>query len=142
MKPESPVAHRTEPARSAPIVLLVDDEPNLLRALTRALRQQPYHINTARSAEEAMDILKAHRVDLIVSDENMPGICGTKFLSWVADHFPEVMRIILTGQPNVPSAIRAINEGKVFRYFTKPCDIVELALAIRHGLEEKEFSHT
>lgn len=122
---------------SASIVLLVDDEPNLLHALTRALRQQPYHINTARSAEEAMDILKAHRIDLIVSDEHMPGTCGSRFLTWVADNFPEVTRIILTGQPTVSSALRAINEGGVYRYLAKPCDIVELALAIRHGLEEK-----
>ena len=135
MKSESSVAQRTEVAQSAPIVLLVDDEPNLLHALTRALRQQPYRINTARSAEDAMDILKAHRVDLVVSDENMPGICGTRFLSWVADNFPKVTRIVLTGQPTVPSALRAINEGGVYRYFTKPCDVVELALAIRHGLD-------
>ncbi len=139
MKCESSVDNQTENAQSVPVVLLVDDEPNVLHALIRGLRQQPYRINTARSAEEAMDILKAHRVDLIVSDENMPGTCGTRFLSWVAEHFPDVMRIILTGQPNVPSALRAINEGKVYRYFTKPCDIVELALAIRHGLEEKEI---
>lgn len=138
MKSESSVAHRTEVAQSAPIVLLVDDEPNALHALTRALRQQPYRINTARSAEEAMEILKAHRVDLVVSDENMPGTCGTRFLSWVADNFPEVTRIILTGLPTVPSALRAINEGGVYRYFTKPCDVVELALAIRHGLEENK----
>ncbi|MCH7752048.1 MAG: response regulator [Planctomycetes bacterium] len=138
MKTERSSTQQTEVDVSAPIVLLVDDEPNLLHALTRALRQQPYRINTARSAEEAMDILKAHRVDLIVSDEIMPGTCGSRFLSWVADNFPEVVRIILTGQPNVPSALRAINEGKVYRYFTKPCDVVELALAIRHGLEEKE----
>ena len=141
MKTERSSTQQTEVDVSAPIVLLVDDEPNLLHALTRTLRQQPYRINTARSAEEAMAILKAHRVDLVVSDENMPGICGTKFLSWVADNFPEVMRIILTGQPNVPSALRAINEGRVYRYFTKPCDIVELALAIRHGLEEKDLRH-
>lgn len=142
MKSESSAAHRTEVAQSAPIVLLVDDEPDLLHALTRVLRQQPYRINTARSAEEAMDILKAHRVDLIVSDESMPGTCGTRFLSWVADNFPEVTRIMLTGRATVPSALRAINEGGVYRYFTKPCDMVELALAIRHGLEEKDFSQT
>lgn len=137
MKTERLATQQTKIDVSASVVLLVDDEPNLLHALTRTLRQQPYRINTARSAEEAMDVLKTHRVDLIVSDENMPGICGTRFLSWVADNFPQVIRIILTGQPNVPSALRAINEGKVYRYFTKPCDIVELALAIRHGLEEK-----
>ena len=131
------VANQIEVTPSTPVVLLIDDDYNLLQALTRNLRQQPYRINTARSAEEGMDILKAHRVDLIVSDENMPGTCGTKFLAWVADNFPKVTRIILTGEPNVPSALSAINEGKVYRYFTKPCDIVELALAIRSGMEEQ-----
>ena len=140
MKTERSSTQQTEVDISACVVLLVDDEPNVLHGLTRALRQQPFTTCTARSAEDAMNALKAHTVDLVVSDENMPGICGTRFLSWVADNFPEVMRIILTGQPNVPSALRAINEGKVYRYFTKPCDVIELAHAIRSGLEEKEFS--
>ena len=142
MKTEQLSTQQTEVDVSACVVLLVDDEPNVLHGLTRALWQQPFRTCTARSAEEAMAILKAHRVDLVVSDENMPGIRGTEFLCWVANKFPEVMRIILTGQPNVPSAILAINEGRVYRYFTKPCDIVELTLAIRHGLEERDFSQT
>ena len=137
MKTERSSTRQTEVDVSACVVLLVDDEPNVLHGLTRALRQQPFATCTARSAEEAMDVLKAHGVDLVVSDENMPGICGTRFLSWVAEKFPEVMRIILTGQPSVPSALHAINEGRVYRYFTKPCDTVELALAIRCGLEER-----
>ncbi|MFQ5731524.1 MAG: response regulator [Planctomycetaceae bacterium] len=142
MKTERSSTQQTEVDVSDCVVLLVDDEPNVLHGLTRALRQQPFETCTARSAEDAMDVLKAHRVDLVVSDENMPGICGTKFLSWVADHFPRVTRIILTGQPNVPSALRAINEGDVYRYFTKPCNIVELALAIRRGLEDRESRQT
>ena len=138
MKTQRSSTQQTEADVSACVVLLVDDEPNVLHGLTRALQQQPFTTCTARSAEDAMDILKAHRVDLVVSDENMPGICGTRFLSWVADNFPEVVRIILTGQPSVPSALHAINEGRVYRYFTKPCDTVELTLAIRYGLEERE----
>ncbi len=121
------------------IVLLVDDEPNILHSLARGLREQPYNCLTAQSAEEAMEIFKTHCIDAIVSDENMPGISGTKFLSWVADNFPEVTCIILTGQPSIPSAVNAINEGKVYRYFTKPCKVVELALAIRQGLEENHL---
>ncbi len=138
MKIQRPTTKQDEIDVSACVVLLVDDEPNQLLALTRSLRQQPYRINTAGSAEEATEVLKAHRIDLIVSDENMPGTCGTQFLAWVAVNFPEVPRIILTGQASVPSALRAINKGGVYRYFTKPCDIVELALAIRQGLEDKE----
>jgi DNA-binding NtrC family response regulator len=135
----SPHPQQSEVDVSNCVVLFVDDERNVLHGLTRSLRRQPYTTFTARSAENAMEILKAHNVDLVVSDENMPGMCGTRFLSWVADNFPEVMRIILTGQPDVPSALRAINEGQVYRYFTKPCHIVELAVAIRHGLEEKQL---
>ena len=137
MKTQRSSTRQTEVDVSACVVLLVDDEPNVLHGLTRALRQQPYKTCTARSAEEAMDILKAHRVDLIVSDESMPGTCGTKLLAWVADHFPEVPRIILSGQPNVSSALRAINESGVYRYFTKPGNVVEIALAIREGLEQE-----
>ncbi|MBN2292117.1 MAG: response regulator [Pirellulales bacterium] len=130
---------QTEIDVSACVVLLVDDDSDILHGLTRALRQQPFKTCTARSAEEAMHVLKAHSVDLVVSDENMPGMCGTKFLSWVAENYPQIMRIILTGQPSVDSALNAINEGRVYRYFTKPCDTVELALAIHYGLEEKHL---
>jgi len=119
-------------------VLFVDDEANVLHGLARALRGQPYRILTARSAEEAMWTLKTHPVDVVVTDEQMPGMSGTEFLTWVASHFPEVIRIVLTGHATVPATIRAINEGKVYRYFTKPCRDVELALAIRHAIEEKD----
>ena len=121
-------------------VLLVDDDANLLHGLTRVLRNQPCRLFTAHSAEEAIDILKAHPVDLIVSDEYMPGMPGTEFLSWVAQQLTEVVRIVLTGQPNVPSLVRAINEGQVFRFLTKPCNDVELALVIREGLDAKADS--
>ncbi|NOY28956.1 MAG: response regulator [Planctomycetes bacterium] len=121
-------------------ILLVDDEPNILHSLSRAFRKQPYRTYTSRSAEEAIAILKAHDIDLIVSDENMPGMSGTKLLAWVAEHFPEVVRIVLTGQPSIPAVIRAINEGGVYRFLTKPCDVVELGLIVRQALEQKEAS--
>jgi len=119
-------------------VLFVDDEANVLRGLARALHGQPYQILTARSAEEAMWTLKTRPIDVVVSDEQMPGMSGTEFLAWVASHFPEVIRIVLTGHATVPATIRAINEAKVYRYFTKPCHDVELALAIRRAIEERD----
>ncbi len=120
-------------------ILLVDDEPNLLHSLVRVLRKQPYHIYTAHCAEEALQIIKMRSVDLVVSDENMPGKSGTELLTWIAEHLSDVVRIVLTGQPSVPTTIRAINDAHVFRFFTKPCDVVQLALAIREGLELKDF---
>lgn len=122
-------------------VLLVDDDENVLLGLVRVLRRQPYRILTARSAEEARWIFKIHPVDVIVTDEQMPQQRGTELLAWVAQHFPEVVRIVLTGQPTVETAISAINRAAVFQFFTKPCNEVELALAIRRALELKDQRH-
>jgi two-component system probable response regulator PhcQ len=119
-------------------VLLLDDEPHVLHALVRLLRKESYEIVTASSAEEAARILDSRPVDLIVSDEQMPGMSGTEFLAKVADEFPNVVRIILTGHATVPTAIRAINDVKVQHFFTKPCNEVDLALAIRKALQEKD----
>ncbi|MGD9128005.1 MAG: response regulator [Planctomycetia bacterium] len=119
-------------------VLLIDDDTNVLHGLARVLRNQPYKLFTARSGEEAMNILKAWSVDVIVSDETMPGMSGTDLLKWVSENCPEVMRILLTGNATTETAIRSINEANVFHFFTKPCNEVELALAIRRAIEEKE----
>lgn len=122
-----------------PIVLLVDDDANVLRGLARILRNQPYQLYTARSGDEAMAILKSRNIDVIVSDEQMPGISGSDLLVWVSENCPEVMRIVLTGHPTVEAALRAINEGRVYHFFTKPCDPVQLAVAIRKAIEHKSL---
>ncbi len=120
-------------------VLLIDDDQNILRGLARALRHQPYWLHTATSGEEAMLVLKSRCVDLVVVDEHMPGMRGSELLAWVADHRPEVMRIVLTGHPTAETAIRAINEGRVYQFFTKPCNPAHLAVAIRKALEHKDL---
>ncbi len=119
------------------IVLLVDDDERILCGLARTLRQQPYTLYTARSGEDAMMALKTHDVDVIVVDEQMPGISGTDLLSWVAKHHADVMRIMLTGHASTSNAIRAINEGAVYQFLTKPCDEFKLAVAIRKALEHR-----
>lgn len=120
-------------------ILLVDDDVNLLHGLTRALRNQPYEILTARTANEALEIVQRWPVSLVVSDEHMPGMPGTEFMLWIVKHCPDVVRIVLTGSESPQTAVRAINEGLVYRYFTKPCNVVELAMAIRTGLETREL---
>ncbi|MHC4695150.1 MAG: response regulator [Planctomycetota bacterium] len=120
-------------------VLLVDDEPNVLDGLTRALRKEPYQILAGNSAEEAAALLEDHSVDLIVSDEEMPGMSGTEFLGRVAQEYPDTVRIVLTGHPTLPAALRAINEGKVYQFFTKPCNEIDLAITIRRALEQKDL---
>jgi two-component system, probable response regulator PhcQ len=117
-------------------ILIVDDDRYLLQAQTRLLHGQPYSVLTARDAAEAEYILKTRAVDLVVCDEWMPGTLGTEFLAWVAQAFPNVVRIILTGQPSIDSAMRAVNEGRVFRYLIKPCNDYVLAMAIHDGLDQ------
>jgi len=67
----------------------------------------------------------------------MPGMRGGDLLAWAAEHCPEVVRIVLTGRPTVETLIRAINEGAVYQFFTKPCDPLLLGAAIRKALEHK-----
>jgi two-component system, probable response regulator PhcQ len=120
-------------------VLLVDDDDKILYGLGRALHNQPYKLLTAKSGDEAMWILKAHEVAVIVADERMTGISGGDLLAWAAANVPDTIRIMLTGNAAASIAIRAINEGRVYHFFTKPCDEVQLAITLRKALEYREM---
>jgi two-component system, probable response regulator PhcQ len=119
-------------------VLLVDDDRNLLAGLVRVLHGQPFHMHTAQSGKEAIEMLRTHNIDVIVADERMPGMSGVELLSWVAEYCPEVARIVLTGHAQTDMVIRAINDAGVSYFFTKPCNEARLALTIRDILERKE----
>jgi two-component system, probable response regulator PhcQ len=122
-----------------PSVLFVDDDPNVTAGLKRTLHQQPFEVLTARSAIEALGLLAARKVDVVVSDEMMPGMSGADFLSVVCNRYPDTIRMILTGHASLEAAIRAINRGEIYRFFTKPCNDVELAVTIRQALEQKRL---
>ena len=79
-------------------VLFVDDEPDLTESVRCALRKEPYEILTANSAQEALGILETTEIDVVVSDEGMPEMRGSEFLSIVRRDYPETIRMILTGQ--------------------------------------------
>lgn len=136
MKPNIDTLTPGRTASETQTVLLVDDDSNFVHSLARSLHSEPYRIYTARSAEEAMDILKEEQVDLVVSDEKMPGMCGTMFVRWIAKTLPQVVCIILTGRPDFATARKALDETHLYRYFAKPCDLNELALAIRQALSK------
>jgi len=120
-------------------VLFVDDDRNILEALARSQRREPFEILSAGSAREAMEALERQRVDVVVSDEMMPGMLGSEFLSIVARRFPDTIRIILTGHASAESAVRAINEGQIYRFLLKPCHPADLAVTIRQALERQEL---
>lgn len=120
-------------------VLIVDDEPLITEMLKDVLSAEPYKILSAESAEEALKLLSAVRVDVVISDEKMPGMSGSEFLGVVRKKYPETIRMILTGHASLEGAIRSINEGKIYRFFTKPCNIYDLAVTIRQALQQKEL---
>ena len=122
-----------------PRVLFVDDEPNVTAALKRTLRAQPFEVLTAASATEALQILATQQVDVVISDEQMPGMTGTEFLSLVCNRWPDTIRMMLTGHATLDAAVRAINLGEIYRFFTKPCNEQDLAITIRQALEHKRL---
>ncbi|MBN1866719.1 response regulator [Candidatus Sumerlaeota bacterium] len=120
-------------------VLLVDDDRRLLEGIKRALRKEPYEILTADSAEEGLRLLQSERIDAVISDQNMPGMCGVDFLSRVSKERPHTVRFIMTGQATLEVAIEAINEGAITRFFTKPWNPVDLVVSLRQALEQKDL---
>lgn len=117
-------------------VLFVDDEPNVLAAFKRELRRQ-FEIETAENAEEGLRTIGAFGpFAVVVSDFNMPGIDGARFLSSVKQTAPDTVRIMLTGYASLETGIRAVNEGDIFRLLTKPCASDALSMALSAAIEQ------
>ncbi len=121
-------------------ILLVDDVPQVIEGLKRALHKEPYQVLTANSAKDGLEILARQPVDVVVTDEMMPGMPGSKFLALVYQKYPDTYRIMLTGHANLELAVRAINEGHIYRFLIKPCSEHELSVAIRQAIQQKELA--
>jgi two-component system probable response regulator PhcQ len=112
-------------------VLFVDDELALLDGLRKALWRAPFRVYTAPSARLALELLSEVDVDVVVSDERMPGMDGAEFLTRVHHAHPTVERIMLTGHATVEAAVQLINDaGGVARFLTKPIDAQTLQRTI------------
>ncbi len=121
-------------------ILIVDDEQALLDGLARSLRRPEYTVISATSPEQAMELLRAHAVDVIISDHLMPGLTGIEFLKLVRDRYPDTVRIMLTGHADTETAVKAINEGEIYRFLSKPCSAVELQVTVHLALEQLELA--
>lgn len=129
-----------EDLRQAETILLVDDEPNILRALTRVLRKDGYNILTAESAALAFDLLARNDVKLIISDQRMPNMTGTEFLARVKDIYPETIRIVLSGYTDLKTVTDAVNQGAIYRFLTKPWDDEVLREEIHRALSQRKHA--
>jgi CheY-like chemotaxis protein len=115
---------------SKQMVLLVDDEPKLIESVSLHLGRH-YQLISANGGAAALELLSAHPdTSVIVSDMRMPGMDGATFLARARVSTPDAIRILLTGQTDVTSAIAAVNEGQIYRFLTKPCPPPELLKAI------------
>lgn len=117
-------------------ILLVDDESNVLSALKRSLADEPWEIVTLTSGEEAVEIMKKQRFKVVISDERMIGMQGSEFLAHVRERHPETLRIMLTGHATVEAAMKAVNEGEIYRFFGKPWNDHDLKFALRAAIEK------
>ena len=116
-------------------VLCVDDESNILSALRRVLRAAGYQVLMATGGEAALETLRSGFVDAVISDMRMPGMDGATLLEQVHAGWPQVVRILLTGQADMNSTVAAINRGRILRYLAKPWDEPELLATVHEGIE-------
>ena len=123
-----------------PSILCVDDEVNILEGLQDNLRRK-YKVHAATSGADGLAILKTEGpFPVIISDMRMPEMNGAEFLSQVRGLYPDSMRILLTGQSDIESAISAVNEGQIFRFLTKPCETDNLISVIELAVEHNRLS--
>jgi serine phosphatase RsbU (regulator of sigma subunit)/CheY-like chemotaxis protein len=116
-------------------MLIVDDEPDNLDLLYRTFRLD-FQVLRAESAPAALALLeKQGEVAIIISDQRMPEMLGTEFLSRTVERFPDTIRIVLTAYTDVKDLVDAINSGKVFKYITKPWNQQQLQGVIQQAAE-------
>jgi CheY-like chemotaxis protein len=120
-------------------MLVVDDEPDNLDLLYRTFRRD-FQVLKAESGVRALEVLATEgEVAVIISDQRMPEMKGTEFLSRTVPQFPDTMRIILTGFTDVEDLVEAINSGQVYKYITKPWDPNELKAVVQRAAETYEL---
>ncbi len=135
---EPTVANNKAAATSTPhvfTVLFVDDETSILRSIKRLFHKSNINILLAQSGKEALEMFANHDIAMIVSDMKMPHMTGAELLAQVADLYPDVYRVVLTGFADLDSIMTAVNQGGIHRYLQKPWDNQELVLAVKDGLK-------
>jgi len=111
-------------------VLLVDDEPDILFSLKGLLRRE-FELYTAESGRAALQILAAHPVHVVMTDQRMPEMTGVELLRQVKQQYPDAIRIVFTGYADIRAVIDGINKSGLYRYITKPWDPDDL-IALLH----------
>lgn len=120
-------------------ILLVDDEPNVLKALQRVFREENYLVSTASSGEDALALLEKGPFHLMISDYMMPGLKGGDLLIKAKALHPDMIRIMLTGHADTGAVMAAIKEGAVYKFILKPWNDDDLRVTVALALEQYEL---
>lgn len=121
-------------------LLIVDDEENIVSSLKRLLRRDGYHIVTANSGPQGLQCLAQFDVDVIISDQRMPGMTGVEFLRRTKELYPDTIRMVLSGYTELQSITDAINEGAIYKFLTKPWDDERVRAHIQEAFRQKEMA--
>lgn len=119
-----------------PVVFFIDDETNILQAIRRITRHEPYQVITFEDPHQALEELAAREVAVVVADQQMPGMNGSELLEQVRTRHPDTIRMILSGHAELESVLSAINKGKIFHFITKPCGDNDLRSAINEAVKQ------
>ncbi len=126
-------AARRESGARPYALLIVDDEPAILESLEMTLGSD-YRVLTASSGEEGLKILEREEIALIIADQVLPSMSGVEFLERAIEINPRAIRMMLTGYADIGSLVRAINEGRIYRYISKPWEPDEVRLNVKRAL--------
>jgi DNA-binding NtrC family response regulator len=116
-------------------ILFVDDEPLVLEALRRLLMDEPYEVRTCTDPEQALQDIITHAPTVIVADYYMPKMNGPAFLKKVREIDPDIVRMVLTGKPDVTAVLASVKDGAVYRFILKPWDEDELKMNLRQAID-------
>ena len=120
-------------------ILFVDDEEKILRSIQRIMFDQSYNCLYAKSGSEALEMLKANEVHVLITDMRMPEMSGLDLLRLVKTEYPQVVRMVLSGYTQITTLLAAINQGEILRYIKKPFENEqELLTAIQDAFEYYE----
>jgi signal transduction histidine kinase len=119
-------------------LLIVDDEADVLESLRHQFHRT-YRVLTSTTGSAAIELLEQNDVEVLLSDQRMPGMPGDVLLRRARELKPDTIRMLFTGYADIQAVINAVNEGHIFRYILKPWDSIELEGIIRQGIEQYEL---
>lgn len=130
-----PQANRMTDVNEMPRVLYLDDDDANLVTFRANFREQ-FEVYTSNNPVEAYNLISEHKIQIVITDHNMPSMSGVEFLESISRDYPDVQRILLTGYTELVPVMEAINKGKVFRILTKPFNMKEISKMVSEAWEQ------